>query len=382
MSGWGAARHVLGVRLDAMGDVLMTGPALRALTQARADRRLTLLTSASGAEAARLMPFIHEVIVYEAPWMKSAVERASSAYDLAMVDRLRARHFDAALIFTVYTQSALPAALFCRLADIPLRAAHCRENPYGLLTDWSKERDTETHVRHEVRRQLDLVESIVGSTAADDRISIAIGSDAFERVDRLLSGRIDRNSRWIVLHPGGSAPSRRYPLDSFAAVARQLIRGFGYQVLWTGSKEERGLIDEVQRLTQESSYSLAGTMSVEDLAALIALAPLLVSNNTSTVHLASAVGTPVVDLYALTNPQHTPWRVPCRVLFDDVPCRFCYKSVCPEGHHRCLRGVPPEAVVRAAIELDEERKHTHTTRTESISRQFVYSRTNCHFSPS
>jgi hypothetical protein len=69
----------------------------------------------------------------------------------------------------------------------------------------------------------------------------------------------------------------------------------------------------------------------------------------------------VVDLYALTNPQHTPWRVPCRVLFEDVPCRFCYKSVCPEGHHRCLRGVSPEVVIEAAIDLLEQTSGTHGT---------------------
>ena len=365
MSGWSSARDVLGIRLDAMGDVLMTIPALRALALGLPDRRLTLLTSASGAEAARMIPFIHEVIVYDAPWMKPAAERGSSTYDIAMVDQLRARRFDAAVIFTVYTQSALPAAFLCVLADIPLRAAHCRENPYRLLTDWANERDTESHVRHEVRRQLDLVESVVGTTAADDRISVAIQSDAFRRVDALLSGRIERTARWIVLHPGGSAPSRRYPLESFAAVARRLIRDFGYQILWTGSQEEIGLIDEAQRMVQEPSHSLAGQMSVEELAALIARAPLLISNNTSTVHLASAVGTPVVDLYALTNPQHTPWRVPCRVLFDDVPCRYCYKSVCPEGHHLCLRGVSPETVVRAAIELDEERKRREPIQTRA-----------------
>jgi ADP-heptose:LPS heptosyltransferase len=67
--------------------------------------------------------------------------------------------------------------------------------------------------------------------------------------------------------------------------------------------------------------------------------------------MAAALGTPVVDLYALTNPQHTPWETPHRVLFHDVPCKYCYKSVCPEGHHDCLRRVPPEAVVRAAREL-------------------------------
>jgi hypothetical protein len=69
------------------------------------------------------------------------------------------------------------------------------------------------------------------------------------------------------------------------------------------------------------------------------------------VHIAAALGTPVVDLYALTNPQHTPWQVPHRTLFEDVPCRYCYKSTCPQGHHRCLRGVSPPVVLAAAQAL-------------------------------
>jgi ADP-heptose:LPS heptosyltransferase len=77
----------------------------------------------------------------------------------------------------------------------------------------------------------------------------------------------------------------------------------------------------------------------------------LLSGNTGPVHLAAAVGTPVVDVYALTNPQHTPWMVPSRVLFRDVPCRWCYSSVCLTGHHRCVRDVPPAEVAAAAVEL-------------------------------
>jgi len=92
-------------------------------------------------------------------------------------------------------------------------------------------------------------------------------------------------------------------------------------------------------------------LNLAELAALLKRAPLLISNNTGPVHVASAVGTPVVDLYALTNPQHTPWGVPCRVLSHDVPCRNCFKSICPEGHNDCLRKVPPADVVRAALEL-------------------------------
>jgi ADP-heptose:LPS heptosyltransferase len=77
----------------------------------------------------------------------------------------------------------------------------------------------------------------------------------------------------------------------------------------------------------------------------------LLANNSGPVHLAAAVGTPIVDLYALTNPQHTPWGVPNVVLSNDVPCRNCFKSVCPLGHQQCLAGVAPEAVARAVREL-------------------------------
>ena len=81
---------------------------------------------------------------------------------------------------------------------------------------------------------------------------------------------------------------------------------------------------------------------------------MLIANNSGPAHLAAAVGTPVLSLYALTNLQHAPWRVPGRVLSRDVPCRGCLKSVCPQGHHRCLRGVAPETVVRAALDLMRE----------------------------
>jgi lipopolysaccharide heptosyltransferase II len=329
----------------------MTEPALRALATSAPGRRLTLLTSPSGSQAARLIPYLDDVIVHEVPWMKSGTA-PSTANDLALMERLRAQRFDGAVIFTVYTQSPLPAALMCTLADVPLRAAHCRENPYLLLTDWVRETEPEIRLRHEVRRQLDLVSSL-GCPITDDRLSVAIGAAAFRTVDRLLSERVDVRKRWIVMHPGASAASRRYPVEGFAAAAARLAAECDCQILWTGSQEEVSLVAEAQQGMAAPSHSLAGRLSFEEFAALIARAPLVISNNTSAVHLASAVSTPVVDLYALTNPQHTPWRVPSRILFEDVPCRFCYKSVCPEGHHRCLRGVPPDAVVSAAIDLLE-----------------------------
>src|SRR5581483_1678534 len=114
---------------------------------------------------------------------------------------------------------------------------------------------------------------------------------------------------------------------------------------------ERELIENIRQVIAAPTHSLAGCLNLAELAALIAQAPLLISNNTGPAHIAAAIGTPVVDLYAQTNPQHTPWQVPHRLLYHDVPCRNCFKSVCPQGHHDCLARVPPEAVVQAALEL-------------------------------
>ena len=347
---WADAERVLCVRLDTLGDVLMTTPAIRALKRASPGRRITLMTSTSGAAVGRLIPEVDEVLIYDAPWMKSASGPVDAGSDLDMVEGLRRAAFDAAVIFTVYSQSALPAATLCYLAGIPRRLAHCRENPYQLLTHWVRETEPDSCLRHEVRRQLDLVAS-VGARAEDERLSIAIPDTVHSAVDALLSGLIDKGRRLVVIHAGATAASRRYQPEGFAIVARRLVEEFGYEVIFTGTEPERSLVEEIQAEMGAPSHSLVGALSLPAFAAVLARASLLVSNNTGAVHVAAAVGTPVVDLYALTNPQHTPWHVPHRVLFEDVPCKYCYKSVCPEGHHNCLRLVEPDRVVDAAAEL-------------------------------
>jgi ADP-heptose:LPS heptosyltransferase len=103
---------------------------------------------------------------------------------------------------------------------------------------------------------------------------------------------------------------------------------------------------------RQPSIGLAGELPFEAFCALVEAADLVVTNNTGPMHMAAALQTPVVALFALTNPpeQWGPWRVPHRQLFHDVPCRICYSRVCPVGHE-CLRLVSPEMVADAAASL-------------------------------
>ena len=329
----------------------MMTPAIRALREQASGRHITLLTSPSAAAVAGLVPEIDDVLVYEAPWVKATPARPESAVDHALIERLRAARYDAAVIFTTFSQSPLPAALLCHLADVPLRLAHCREKVYGLLSDWVPDPEPEGGIRHEVRRQLDLV-ATVGARTADERLSLRVPERARDAARRHLRERgVDPEGCWAVLHPGSTAASRRYPPELYAEAVRQLVADHGWQIVATGSDDERDLIGEVARRAEVPIHDLTGALDLAELAALIALAPVLVTNNTGPSHVAAAVGTPVVCLYALTNPQHTPWQVASRVLSQDVPCRWCFRSVCPEGHHACRRGVPPDDVVSAAVEL-------------------------------
>jgi lipopolysaccharide heptosyltransferase II len=350
-STWERAERLLCIRLDSLGDVLMMTPAIRALRAAVPNRQITLLTSPSGAAVARLVPEIDDVLIYEAPWVKATPPRADSAFDRALIRRLQALRFDGAVIFTTFSQSPLPAALLCHLAEIPLRLAYCREQVYGLLTDRVPDPEPEGGIRHEVRRQFDLVATI-GARTDDERLSLSVSGRAADVVRRILSERaVETHRPWAVLHPGSTAASRRYPPEQFAEVARRLIAEHGWQIVMTGSKDERDLVQQISRQAAVPIHDVTGRLDLAELAALIACTPVLITNNTGPSHIAAAVGTPVVCLYALTNPQHTPWMVPSRVLSQDVPCHWCYRSICPEGHHACLRGVPSEAVVAAALEL-------------------------------
>jgi lipopolysaccharide heptosyltransferase II len=348
--GWDGARSILCVRLDALGDVLMCTPALRALRQAQPGRRLTLLTSPSGAAAAPFIDEVDAVIAYQAPWMKHSAAQEPAA-GAACVDALAARGFDGAVIFTSYSQSALPAAMLCQWAGIPLRAAHCRENPYQLLTDWVPDPEPAAMLRHEARRQLDLVAAI-GSPGHEGPLSFRVRAADLDATRRHLTGAgIEPGQRWILLHPGASAPSRRYPAGRWIEVIRELHARRAGAMVVTGSGDELALIEQICQGCGVPVRSLAGQLDLGQLGAAIRLAAVVVSNNTGPAHMAAAIGTPLVDLYALTNPQHTPWMVEHRLLFHDVACRFCYKSVCPQGHHACLAKIAPQEVADAVCAL-------------------------------
>lgn len=351
---WHAVRRLLVVRLDNLGDVLMTTPALAALRESLPGAHIGLLTSPAGAALAPHLPMIDDCIEFDAPWVKSrSDDDAPGATEAALVERLRRGRYDAAIVFTVCTQSALPAALLCRLAGIPMRLAHSRENPYRLLTDWVRDPDLPlASARHEVQRQLDLVAAVGLRAEGDDRLRLAYrADDAHTMRARFAAAGGDLRRPYFVVHPGATAPSRRWPGERYGEAARALVDASGYQAVFCGAEDDRAHVDAARAALGRPCVDLTGRLALGELAALVAGAQVVLCNNSAASHIASALGRPVVVLYALTNPQHAPWRAPARVLSRDVPCRNCLRSVCPESHHGCLGGVTAREVVDAAASL-------------------------------
>ena len=344
-----ALQRVLLVRLDNLGDVLLTTPAFRAVRQALPEAHLALLAGPAGCEVGQLDPDLDETILYNALnedvyfQLPQDPER-----EMAAVETLRERDFDAAIIFTSYKQSALPAAYLCYLAGIPVRAAGSFEGPGSLLTHRHRYEET-VPPKHETLRGLELTEFLGFPPAEPEMVLVPRTEDEEGAV-----GLLERHGleRFVLVHPGASASSRAYPPERYVEVVESLAEQSGLPVLVTGGPDEDDL---TRRVAGSTGIPVGGETHFGSFAALVGRAAVVVTNNTGTTHVASALKRPVVTVFAGTNPaeQWGPWRTPSCLLTHPVPCAPCYKRVCPIGHE-CLTGIAPGTVVDAALRLLHE----------------------------
>jgi ADP-heptose:LPS heptosyltransferase len=316
MTDWNDCKNILCIRADNMGDLIMSSPAIRALKETFACK-ITLLTSAMGNLIAPFIEEIDETIVADLPWIKT--KKPQNEKELfSLIKLIKSYEFDAAVIFTVYSQNPLPAAMLAFMAGIPRRLAYCRENPYHLLTDWVVEKEPYAFIQHQVTRDLNLVKMIQAETE-DTHFKINFSASAkINAFKKLQNIGVDVQKDWLILHPGVSETKREYPEEEWIKTGQLLRDDSSFQILMTGAASEKKLCDKITDGIGNSAFCLAGLLSIEELIALIDKAPLIISVNTGTVHIAAATQTPTIVLYALTNPQHTPWEVPSKVLFFSV----------------------------------------------------------------
>ena len=325
--------RVLAVRLDNEGDVLLAGPAIRALA-AGADH-VTLLCGPRGRQAAAMLPGVDAVLIWRAPWIDAEPDPVDRADVDALVAHVAAVGADRAVIFGSFHQSPLPTALLLRLAGVPWIGATSVDYP-GALLDLRHGIDDDVH---EVERALDL--------AAAAGFALPRGDDGALRVSAAAPSPVE--APYVVVHPGASVPARAWEPERHAALVAALAAG-GRRVVVTGGPSEREL---TARVAGTAALDLGGATDFAGLAGVLAAADAVVVGNTGPAHLAAAVGTPVISLFAPTVPavRWRPWRVPHVLLGVDVPCAGCRARRCPVPGHPCLGGVGVEDVLAAVERL-------------------------------
>jgi ADP-heptose:LPS heptosyltransferase len=344
--------HVLIARLDSAGDVLLSGPAVRAV--AAAAGRVTYLCGPRGRAAASLLPGVDDLVVYRAPWIDPEPEAVTPEAVAALVADLAGRSIDQALVLTSWHQSALPTALVLRMAGVATVAAISEDYP-GSLLDVRHRVDDDLH---EVERALSVVATLGYRLPPGDDGRLRVAAPAADSVVA---------PPYVVVHPGASVPARAWTPAANAALVETLVAE-GRRVVVTGADDERDLTARVAGPPRTGVNDLGGRCDLAGLASVLAGAEAVVVGNTGPAHLAAAVGTPVVSLFAPTVPARRwrPWGVPCVVLGDhDIACAGCRARSCPVPGHPCLSRVTVADVVGAVNRLAPPRRPARQTDVEA-----------------
>lgn len=334
-------RRVLVVRADSLGDVLLAGPAVRAVAASGAS--VTMLCSPTGAPAARRLPGVADVVVHSLPWIDAEPNVVTRGGLDGLVDDLASRALDEAFVLTSFHQSPLPTALALRMAGVPTVAAISVDYPGSLLDV----RHADPGDVHEVERALSLVATLGYRLPRGDDGALQIIRPRTRPYEELGTGA------YVVVHPGCSVPARTWEPERFVALVDALVAR-GYDVAVTGSERERVLVEQVSGAPRPHVRALGGLREVDDLVDVLAGASALVVGNTGPAHVAAAVGTPVVSLFAPTVPaaRWRPWRVPHVLLGDQsIECAECRARVCARAGHPCLSSVTVEDVLGALARL-------------------------------
>ncbi len=340
------SERALVVRLDGMGDMLVCGPAIRAV--AAAGGPAAVLAGPHGAAVARLLPGVETVLTWNCPWIAADPPSVDSGDLVGVVGQIAALQAGTALILTSFHQSALPTALLLRMAGVQRIAAISDDYPGALLD-----------VR--VPSPPDAPEPVrMLAVARAAGFELPAGDDGRLALREPLTAPIALPARpYVAVHPGTSAPARAYPQQRWCEVVATLTAR-GWPVLVTGGAGEAELTAQVAGAGQLPGQvrDLGGQLDVMGLAALLQRATVAVVANTGPAHLAAAVGTPVVSLFAPTVPavRWAPYGADTVVLGEQsAPCRDTRARTCPVPGHPCLSSVTAEQVVAAVDQLASRR---------------------------
>ncbi len=337
-------RRILIVRTDRLGDVILSIPVIRALRQEFPQSYIAMMTSFYTKELLEGNPDLDEVIVLD----KQAKDKGClAAFKLANL--LRGKKFDLAVVLHPTTR----AHLLVFLAGIPRRIGYNRKFGF-LLTDRIKH-TKQFGQKHESEYALDLVRYL-GIIPADKNFFIPLKTEAEQWAQGFINqAQIQHNDKILVIHPTASCPSKTWPAERFAEVADRLIQRYGFKAIIVSGPADFQKAQAVIKNMHAQVLDLTGKTSISQLVSLLRRSDLLISTDSGPMHLASALGVPLIAIFGRSQAGLSPLRwgpvgEKCRVLYKTAGCTVCLAHNCRQDF-ACLKATSVEDVLKAAEEI-------------------------------
>lgn len=334
------SNRILVIQRAYLGDLILTLPLVRRIHAQRPAARITLAVRRGFEQLVRDQPAVSAVLSMRkrTGWLDRW------GHDRGTFRDLRAGRFD-----TVYlAHRSFRSGLYAWATRAPHRVGFSGSNGAWACT----ERVRYAHECHLAERLLALTGAAPRPIPSGEPW-FSVSEQARLDVDPLLRARgLEPERPWVILAPGSAWATKRWTTEGFARLARWL-QGRGFAVVLVGTQSEKALCERVRKASGSDAVNLAGATALPLLAALLARSRMLIGNDSGTGHLAAAVGTPVITIFGPTTPELGYRPLGRRVLTVELPepleCRPCGRHgsrSCPRGHHRCMRELSAEEVVR------------------------------------
>ncbi len=337
-------RNILVIKLRHIGDVLLATPVLRALREAYPSAKITMLVNRGTEGVLVHNPDVNEVL---------CLEKGTWGAQLAFVQKLRRRGFDCIVDLTDGDRSA-----FVSLASgAQLRVGFNAEHRWrGLLySHVAKPRPAD---RHRVEYDLCALRALgVDPKPTTPAVHVTPAEEAVVGAWLTEQGLAPSSDSplLILLQPGARYSLKVWPHDRFARLADRLAERFSCRILLGGDQREREVAEQVAREAHCAPKVVAGRFSLLQFAALMKRCALFVGNDGGAMHIAAAIGTPVVALFGPTYPQRWgPRGGPSQILYKGLDCRACYHPTCLRGDDSCMQQITVDEVYAAACRLLED----------------------------
>jgi predicted lipopolysaccharide heptosyltransferase III len=319
-------KNILVIKLRYIGDVLLATPTLQAIKAAFPAAQLTMLVSRGTEDVLKENPHLDHIMV---------LDKGSLAAQWRFATDLRRRRFDMVIDLTDGDRSAF----LSWISGAPVRIGF---NDERRLRGWCYTKVVQADVAggHRIERDLAALTPLgIGSTDKTPKLWLTPTEE--EAADKLLTQLgVRADQPIVVLQPGARYWFKAWPSERFAELADHLASDLGCQVLICGSREEQALAQRIHEAAKSRPINMAGRAPLKQFAAIAKRAMLFVGNDSGAMHIATAVGTPVVALFGPSNPaEWGPRGGPVEVIYKGLDCRACFHPTCMRGEENCMKQI-------------------------------------------